>query len=92
MCLFYGTLLAHVQLDVHQDPDPLFCQAAFLLGGPWRVLMPGVVPPQVEDLTLHCVHLCELMVLNFSSFPQFSFDDEVRMVYKKKKIYHLNLC
>lgn len=33
-----------------------------------------------EDLTLPCVQLCELMVLNFSSFPQFSFDDEVRMV------------
>jgi len=27
-----GTLLAHVQLGVHQDSQMLFCQAAFQLG------------------------------------------------------------
>lgn len=29
-----GSLLAHVQLSVQQEPQVLFCQAAFRLGGP----------------------------------------------------------
>jgi len=34
-----GILLAHVQLDVHQNPWILLCQGAFQL----------VIPPQVQD-------------------------------------------
>jgi len=48
-----GTLLAHVQLGVHEDPDVLFCYAAFQLGGLQHVLVPGVVPPQGQDLAFH---------------------------------------
>ena len=46
-----GTLLAHVQLGVYQDPQVLFYQPAFQLGSPQYVLVHGVVPPQVQELT-----------------------------------------
>lgn len=49
-----GTLLAYVQLGVHQEPQVLFCQATFGLGGPQHVLMHGVVGYQVKDCALFC--------------------------------------
>ena len=47
-----GSLLAQVQSGVHQHPQVLSCQAAFQRRGPQRVLVPGVVPPQVRDFAL----------------------------------------
>ena len=44
-----GTLPPHVQLGAQQDPQGLFCKAAFQLDGPQHVLVPGVVPLQVQD-------------------------------------------
>ncbi|GAB0175715.1 cAMP-dependent protein kinase inhibitor alpha [Grus japonensis] len=43
-----------------QDPQVLFCQAAFQLGSPQHVLVPGVVPPQVQDFPLPFVELHEV--------------------------------
>lgn len=34
-----GTLMAHVQLGVHQNPQALFCEAAFHLGSPQQVML-----------------------------------------------------
>ena len=48
---FKGTLLAHVQLSVHQDSH-VFCKAAFLLGGSQHILVHRVVPPQIQDFPL----------------------------------------
>jgi len=56
-----STLLAHVQHGVHQDPQALFCQAAFQMSGP----QPGVVPPQVRDFALLFVDLPEVPVISF---------------------------
>ncbi|KAK4828308.1 hypothetical protein QYF61_025320 [Mycteria americana] len=47
-----GTLLAHVQLGVHQDPQVLFCEAAFKLSGSQHILEHEVVPSQVKDFAL----------------------------------------
>jgi len=47
-----GTLQAHGQFAAHQDPQVHCCQTAFQQGGPLHVLVPGVVPPQVQDFTL----------------------------------------
>lgn len=42
-----GTLLAHFQVDVHQEPHVLFCRVAFQLCGPQHVLVHGVLRLQV---------------------------------------------
>lgn len=52
------TLLTYVQLLVHQDPLVLFCTAAFQLGG----LVPGVVPPHVQEFALLFDELHEVLV------------------------------
>jgi len=39
-----GTLLSHAHLGVHQDPQVLFCSAAFQLASPQHVLVPKVIP------------------------------------------------
>ncbi|KAK4830289.1 hypothetical protein QYF61_009492 [Mycteria americana] len=52
-----GTSLAHVQPGVHHDPQVLFCQTAFQLVCPQHVLVPGVVPSQVQDFALALVEL-----------------------------------
>lgn len=45
-----GTLPAHVQPGVPQEPQLHFCRAAFQLGDSQHVL--GLVPPQIQDLAL----------------------------------------
>ena len=47
-----GPLLAHIEPCVHQDSLALFCKAAFQLGGPQHILVPGAVPPQGQDFVL----------------------------------------
>lgn len=47
-----GMLLGHVQLGVYQDPQLLFCRAAFQLSVPQHVLVPQAVCPQVQDFPL----------------------------------------
>ena len=59
--------LVHVILGVHQDPQVLFCQVAFQLGGPQHILVHWVVLPHVEDFVLALVELQEVPV---SPFPQ----------------------
>ena len=65
-----GTLLAHVQLGVHQDPHVLFCKAAFQPVGPQHVLVDGVVPPQVQDFALPLVEQHEAPVSPFLQLVQ----------------------
>ncbi|KAK4811113.1 LOW QUALITY PROTEIN: hypothetical protein QYF61_016399 [Mycteria americana] len=55
-----GTLLAHIQLSIHQDTQVFFCKAAFQLVGPQPVLVHGIIPPQVQDLALPLVELHEV--------------------------------
>ncbi|KAK4832039.1 hypothetical protein QYF61_020554 [Mycteria americana] len=43
-------------------PQVLFCQAAFQLAGPQHILVPGVVPSQVQDFALFLVELHEIPV------------------------------
>lgn len=56
-------MLINVQHGVRQDPQVLFCKAAFQLGGPQ--LVPGVVPSQVQGLALHLVELHEVHISPF---------------------------
>ena len=42
--------MARVQLRVQQHTQGLFCQATFQPGSPQHVLVPGVVPPQGQDV------------------------------------------
>ncbi|KAF1440525.1 Zinc finger RNA-binding protein, partial [Pygoscelis papua] len=57
-----GTLLAHVQLGVRQDPRVLFCQAAFQLGGCQHILVHGVVPRWLQNFALPLVELHEIPI------------------------------
>ncbi|GAB0193852.1 mitochondrial enolase superfamily member 1 [Grus japonensis] len=59
------TLLAHVQLAIHQDPQILCSKVAFQLVSHHHVLMPGVVPPQVQDFAFVLVELHEVPVGSF---------------------------
>ncbi|KAK4830703.1 hypothetical protein QYF61_012872 [Mycteria americana] len=45
-----------------RDPQIRFCRAAFQLGGPQYILVPGVVPAQVQDFVLLLVELHEVPV------------------------------
>ena len=51
------TLLACVQLGVHQNPQILLCKVAFQLGGLQLVLVHGAVPSQMQDFAFLCVEL-----------------------------------
>lgn len=57
-----GALLAHGQLGVPQDPKTLLCRAAFQLVGPQVVLVPGVIPTQVQDFKLCLVEFNEILL------------------------------
>ena len=57
-----GALLAHSQLGVHQDPKPL-CRAAFQLVGSQPVLVPGVIPTQMQDFAFSLVELREIPLI-----------------------------
>jgi len=61
-----GTWLARVQFGVHHDLQVLLCQAAFQLGGPQRLLVCEIVPPQVQ----HFECLTELYEVPVSPFLQ----------------------
>ena len=63
-----GTLQAHGQLGVHQDPQVLFCRAASQLSGLQHVPVPGVVSPLAEDFLL--LFLIELHEVPLRSFLQ----------------------
>lgn len=60
-----GTLLAPVQLGVHQDPKVFPLPAAFPLGVPHPVVLPGFVSPQVQDLAFPFVELKDVPVGSF---------------------------
>jgi len=55
-------LVTGVQFGVHQDPQGLFYQATFQLGGPRHALVHGVVPPLVQDSALPIVDLHQVPV------------------------------
>lgn len=59
-----GTLLAHLQV-VHQNPQVLFCKAAFQLISSQPVLVQGVVPPQGLDLAFAFVDLHDVPISPF---------------------------
>lgn len=54
------TFLAHVQLGAHQNPQVLFW---FLSGQPQHALVPGAVPPRVQDFALPLAELWEVLSL-----------------------------
>lgn len=55
-----GILSARIQLGIHQDPQVLFCQAAFQLVAPQHILAHGIFPSQLQDLALLLVKLYEV--------------------------------
>ena len=57
-----GTMLSHLQLGVHQDPQVLSCQAAFQLGGPQHIFLHRVVLAEVQDFALLLVEPHEVPV------------------------------
>lgn len=62
-------ILTHVQLDVHQDPHLIYCQAAFQLVSPQHVLVHGVVPSRMQDLSRLFVELTGCLSAHFSTHP-----------------------
>lgn len=65
-----GTLTAHVQPFVLQDPQALFSQTAFQLGGPQHILLPMAVPAQVQNFPIPLVELHEVSVSKFFSLAE----------------------
>lgn len=59
-----GTLLPHIQLNVHQDPQVLPCKAAELIS-PCYPLVHEIIPPQVQHLALPPAKLHEAHVSPF---------------------------
>jgi len=61
-----GTLFTLDQLATHQDPTRtprcLSYRAPFQPASPQPILMPGVIPPQVQDLTLPLAELHKILV------------------------------
>lgn len=47
-------------MSVYWDIQVLFCKTAFQTGVPLQVLVPGLVPPQVQDFSLALVELHEV--------------------------------
>ena len=66
---------AHIQLGVHQDPQVLFCQAAFQLDNAQHMQMPVVVPSQVQDFALAPVKHHEVPVGPFLQPVEVPLDD-----------------
>lgn len=52
----------HDQLVIHQKLQLLLCQLAFQMDSAQHVLVPGVIPPQVQDFVLPFVELYEVPV------------------------------
>ena len=69
-----GVLLARIQLDVHQNPQMLFCKAAFQSGGSQCILVPGVVPAQVQDFAFLLAELCDCPVNAFLQLVKVPLD------------------
>jgi len=74
------TLLAPVQLGLHQAPHVLFCQAAFQLGDSQHTLVHGVVPDQVQDFAL-LVERNEVPVGPFLQPVKVPLDDSTTLWY-----------
>lgn len=55
-----STLLAHVQLGIHQDPQVPFCQASSQTVSPQHVLVHEAICPRVQNLALPIVKLHEI--------------------------------
>lgn len=62
---FFAAVLAPGQLGVHQEPQILFCKAAFWTVDFQHVLVAGVIPQQVQDFALLIVELYEVPVSPF---------------------------
>ncbi|KAK4831516.1 hypothetical protein QYF61_018100 [Mycteria americana] len=69
-----GTLLAHGQLAGNQDPQVLFCKAALKLVDPQPVLLPGIIPPQVQGFGLPFAELHKVPVSPFLQPVQVPLD------------------
>lgn len=59
--------LAHVKLVVHHDPQVFFSKAAFQLASHQPVLVPGIIPSQVQDLVFPSIKCHET---HFSTLPR----------------------
>ncbi|KAK4832711.1 hypothetical protein QYF61_025172 [Mycteria americana] len=70
---FLRTVTASV-LGIEHDPQVLFCQAAFQLGGPQHVLVHGIVPLQVQDFALPLVEPQEVPVSPFLQAVEIPLD------------------
>jgi len=58
-CLMQPKMLLDFLATGTHDPLFFFCKSTFQLCGPQHVLMPGVVPPQVQDFALLLAELHE---------------------------------
>jgi len=65
------TLVAHVQLFIHQYPQVLLGRAALNPSIPQPVLIPGVALTQVQDLHLALLNLMRFTQAHLSSLSRF---------------------
>ena len=77
-----GTLLAHVQPGVHQEPQVVFCQAAFQLGGPQNLLVNGVISCQVWDFALLLAEIPKIPVSPFLQPVEVPLGGSIWMTYQ----------
>lgn len=66
--------LAHVKLVVHHDPQVFFSKAAFQLASHQPVLVPGIIPSQVQDLVFPSIKCHETPVGPFLRLAKVPLD------------------
>ncbi|KAK4817094.1 hypothetical protein QYF61_027925 [Mycteria americana] len=86
------TLLAHVQLFIHQYPQALLLRAAFSPFIPQPVLIPGVAPTQVQDLALGLVELHGVHTGSLLKFVQVPLHDILPLSHVNCNTQHGVIC
>lgn len=67
-------------LGHHQDTQDIFHTATFHLGIPRHVIVPGIVPPQIQDCTLSLVELLEIPFSSFLQLTEISLDGSTTLL------------
>jgi len=85
-------LMTHGHLGVHLDAQVHFCKAVFHLGGPQHILVPGIVPPQAQELALPSIELYEVPACPFLQLVEVLWKAVQRWQLLIPVLYHLQMC
>lgn len=87
-----GTLLAHVQLDLYQETQVFFCKAAFQANVSKHLLVPGAMPPQVQNFTLPFVLLHKVSVDPFLQLLKIPLEGGHHTTSTRGYLHGISIC